>query len=97
MLDIDEISKNDFFKFYNGYVKEEKTKGRFNGGDFYNMQLYRIGNRFANLIYTAVKEGKMLYRDAYMLTGLYGDTFNRFIEKQNSKCKKNGRYCTFLL
>jgi hypothetical protein len=27
----------------------------------------------------AVKEGRLLYRDAYALTGLHGETFDRYV------------------
>ena len=35
-------------------------------------------SRFARAAVRAVKEGKLLYREAYDLTGLYGDTFDKF-------------------
>jgi len=50
------------------------AKGR-DGGDFYATSNLRIGRRFAEAVVRATREGKLLYRDAYQLTGLYGDTF----------------------
>ena len=40
----------------------------------------RIGKRFAAAITRAAKEGRLLYRDAYQLTGLSGDTFDRYVK-----------------
>ncbi len=31
-----------------------------------------------NAVIRAVKEGRLLYRDAYRLTGLHGKTFDRY-------------------
>ena len=77
-LDLDIISKNEFFNFYNEYVsKKPKTKKK-EGGDFYNTQPFRIGKRFANAIITATKEGSLLYRDAYKLTGLNANSYQEF-------------------
>jgi len=48
------------------------------GGDFYVNQNLRVGQRFASTVIRAVKEGKLLYSEAYRLTGLYGRTFERY-------------------
>jgi len=80
-LDKDKIDKKQFFGWYNNYQtelkdKKEKTTG---GGDFYLTQKKRLGLRFAGLVNQAVKESQLLYRDAYKLTGLKGDTYQTFI------------------
>ncbi|MCI0447146.1 ImmA/IrrE family metallo-endopeptidase, partial [bacterium] len=79
-LDLALIPKEDFLNFYNAYLQDERRKvtSRSEGGDFYTTQNLRVGKRFANIISQAVKEGKLLYSEAYRLTGLYGKTFVRY-------------------
>jgi len=38
----------------------------------------RLGRRFARAVVRAAKEGKILYSEAYRLTGLHGKTFSEF-------------------
>ncbi len=81
-LDLDLIARQDFFDFYSNYQKRDRTttKGR-EGGDFYAMQSLRLGRRFAESVVRAAREGKLLYRDAYRLTGLQGATFERYAKR----------------
>jgi Zn-dependent peptidase ImmA (M78 family) len=80
-LDTQKISKAQFFGWYNQYRAEiqtskEKVSG---GGDFYLTQKKRLGLRFSALVNQAVKQNQLLYRDAYKLTGLKGDTYQNFM------------------
>ena len=79
-LDLGLITKSAFFDFYNDYQEDDrrKTAGKPSGGDFYATQDVRLGRRFAHAVVRAAKEGRLLYRDAYQLTGLYGETFDRY-------------------
>jgi Zn-dependent peptidase ImmA (M78 family) len=79
-LDIGLIAKNDFLMFYRDYLTDERRKSarRSEGGDFYATQNLRVGRRFASVVVRAAKEGKILYSEAYRLTGLYGTTFDRY-------------------
>jgi Zn-dependent peptidase ImmA (M78 family) len=79
-LDLRLIDKNEFFEFYFNYLKDERRKaaGKKSGGDFYETQNLRIGQRFASAVLQAAKEGKLLYSEAYRLTGLYGSTFDSY-------------------
>jgi Zn-dependent peptidase ImmA (M78 family) len=79
-LDIGLIAKNDFLMFYRDYLTDERRKAarRSEGGDFYATQNLRVGRRFALAVVRAVKEGKILYSEAYRLTGLYGKTFDGY-------------------
>ena len=81
-LDLKLISTDTFFNFYR--VNAEEWEGNQpredDGGNFWNTQKWRIGPRFATAIVRAVKEERMLYREAYNLTGLWGDTFEKIPE-----------------
>ena len=78
-LDINLIAKEEFLQFYRHYLEDERRKKTTNqkGGDFWNNQNTRIGRRFGAAIWRAVQEGRLLYRDAYVLTGLRGKTFDK--------------------
>jgi Zn-dependent peptidase ImmA (M78 family) len=82
-LDLGKITKSDFFKLYNTYVKKlkDKKEKQSGGGDFYATQKKRLSLRFTAHINQALKEHKLLYRDAYKMTGLKGDTFQNFVNK----------------
>lgn len=78
-LDLRLITRKEFLEFYREYQKEERKTARYHkGGDFYALQTMRIGRRFAEAVVRAVREGKLFYKEAYRLTGLYGSTFERF-------------------
>jgi len=82
-VDLGLITKSEYLDFYRGYQREERvaaaSQGQ-GGGDFYANQNLRIGRRFAEVVVGAAREGKLLYRDAYQLTGLYGKTFERYAQ-----------------
>lgn len=79
-LDTKIINKNTFLEFYRDYLSDERRAAnqRSKGGDFYATQNLRIGQRFASTLIRAVKEGKVLYSEAYRLTGLHGKTFDQY-------------------
>jgi Zn-dependent peptidase ImmA (M78 family) len=79
------IQKPQFFSFYNNYTQEKNylNRKKSEGGDYYATQKSRLGLRFTALVNQAVKEGKLLYSDAYRLTGLQGNTYQQFIQRQN--------------
>lgn len=80
-LDLRLIVKEEFLAFYRDYLSSERRKAahRPDGGDFYANQNLRVGRRFASAVVRAAKEGKILYSEAYRLTGLYGKTFDRYV------------------
>lgn len=82
-LDLRLISKSDFLAFYGNYMQEFKLKkdNQGSGGNFYATAKKRVSVRFAAFVNNAVNENKLLYRDAYKLTNLKGDTYNRFINE----------------
>lgn len=81
-LDLQLITKREFHDFYQAYQEKERRVAQAQeGGDFYAIQNLRISRRFAEAIVRATKEGSLLYRDAYQLTGLYGRTFDEYVSK----------------
>lgn len=82
-LDLGYLTKADFFAFYNEYSNREflKKENQGDGGNFYATAKKRIGLTFAAHVNQAVKSGKLLYRDAYKLTSLKGDTYQTFFTK----------------
>ncbi len=79
-LDLGFVSKSDFFAFYNDYMEDSRRKAAAHtgGGDFYANLDMRLGRRFAETVVRAAAEGRVLYRDAYLLTGLNSETFDRY-------------------
>jgi len=79
-MDLGLIGKQAFLDFYHAYLADERRKaaGRPDGGDFYANQHVRVGTRFGTAVVQAVKEGRLLYSEAYALTGLHGKTFDNF-------------------
>ena len=79
-LDISLISREAFLDFYRAYQRDERRVAdrRPEGGDFYANQNLRVGQRFGSAVIRAVREGKLLYSEAYRLTGLHGRTFEHY-------------------
>ncbi|MDP2237058.1 MAG: ImmA/IrrE family metallo-endopeptidase [Bacteroidales bacterium] len=82
-LDTGKLTKRQFFAFYEEYSNREfaKKEQQSSGGDFYATTKKRLSLTFASHINNAVKSGNLLYRDAYKLTSLKGDTFQNFFSK----------------
>ena len=78
-FDMEFISQHEYSAYYDSYLdgvrKREGRERNQAGGDFYRNQNYRVGRLFFRHVANAVKENKLLYREAYRLTGLRGDTF----------------------
>lgn len=80
-LDLRLVTRSEFLDFYREYQERELRISRGQGGgDFYATQNLRLGRRFAETLVRAAREGKLLYHDAYRLTGLYGKTFQHYAE-----------------
>lgn len=82
-MDLRLISREDFFSFYNDYISEfyKRKSEQGPGGDFYATAKKRISLRFASFVNNAVKENNLLYRDAYRLTNLKGNTYDKFVNE----------------
>lgn len=85
-LDLKFISRAEFFDFYNEdqrrwqKLRLERRKDKSRGGNFYNTEGARLGHRFASALVRATREGRTTYQEAYRLTGMKSQTFQRFSE-----------------
>ncbi|MGY6562033.1 MAG: ImmA/IrrE family metallo-endopeptidase [Luteibaculaceae bacterium] len=82
-FDTGKLTRRQFFEFYEEYSNGEfaRKEQQSSGGDFYATTKKRLSLTFASHINSAVKSGNLLYRDAYKLTSLKGDTFQNFFSK----------------
>lgn len=80
-LDLKLIDLNQFLSFYNEYMTELKLRksSQSSGGDFYATAKKRVSLRFAAFVNNAVNDNMLLYRDAYRLTNMKGDTYKKFV------------------
>lgn len=86
-LDLGLINRGAFFTFLKSWgddeaeakrKQKEKQKEQESGLNFYKTQGKKIGHLFGGMVVRAAREGRILYQDAYRLTGLHGSTFDRF-------------------
>lgn len=75
---ISDTEYTDFYKKYRAIRASQTKKGP--GGAFYATAVKRIGRLFATHIYSAVRSNQISYTEAYRLTGLYGATFDKFMQ-----------------
>ena len=80
LLDARLIEKEDFFDFYAKLMDFEREKkiSSGGGGNFYNNQNLRVGKRFGAAVVRAVRSDQLTYTEAYRLTGLWGNTFEKY-------------------
>jgi Zn-dependent peptidase ImmA (M78 family) len=82
LLDINKITKTEFNSAYNTFrLSQSETPAKGNGGDFYNTSPYRISRQFFKLVYNSVKLNRMLYREAFRLTGLKPGSFDGYVKE----------------
>lgn len=75
-LDLSLISRQEFSDFYRQHT--QKSRSASSGGDFWNTQRLRVGDRFGSAVVNAAREGRLLYRDAYQLTDMKAKTFHDY-------------------
>lgn len=78
-LDEHLISGATYARYVRAYMEKEDRQARGGGGNFYLTQNLRIGVRFARRVAQAVAEGRLLFAEAYELTGLSGKTFDNYL------------------
>ena len=86
LLDLELISRDEFFRFYNAWQANElrlshKAADDEGGGNFYASQNIRIGHRFGDLLTRSVESGTTLYSEAWRLTNLKKDTFQEYAKQ----------------
>lgn len=78
-MDLRLVSRDAFFAFYEEYTeREHRRRLAAGGGDFYNNQNLRVGERFALQVILAAKGGRISFKEAYDLTGLRGGAFQEY-------------------
>lgn len=82
-LDLNYIRKDHFFEFYRRRKEEtaEAPLSRSGRGNYWNTQSIRIGSLFGTAVVQAVKEGRLLYTDAYEMTGLRASTLDSYADQ----------------
>jgi Zn-dependent peptidase ImmA (M78 family) len=95
-LDLHLISRATFFAFYEKDQQEwrnrkEEQKLKKGGPGFYMVQDVRLGRKFAYAVVRAAREGRLPYREAYRLTDLKGETFNRYADRLVERMKDERR------
>ena len=91
------VSKAQFFAFYENDQddwrrrKADERKRKKGGPNFYDVQDVRLGRRFAYAVVCAARAGRLLYRDAYGLTDIKGETFNRYADRLIQRMKNERR------
>ncbi|MCY4300035.1 MAG: ImmA/IrrE family metallo-endopeptidase [Flavobacteriaceae bacterium] len=79
------IHKDEYHDFYKSHIHVSHRIPKASGGHFWYTQLNRVGRKFGTAIGRAVLSNRMTYLEAYDLTGLYGKTFQKFINHLDFK------------
>lgn len=78
--DVGLLSNEDYRAFWIEYSQRPIAKKRSSsGGSFYQTSVKRVGRLFAIHVRNAVNSRQLNYMEAYRLTGLYGNTYQRFM------------------
>ena len=79
-LDLRFIDRERFLVYFGGCREDARRQAatKPSGGNFWATQDGRIGRRFGEAVVRATQEGRLLYRDAFVLTDLRGSAFARY-------------------
>ena len=78
MHDAGGLPGDTYWAAYRAEVEHLRALPAGSGGNFYLTLGMRLGKRFPAAVYSAAKEGRLPYREAYQLTGLSGASYDRF-------------------
>lgn len=73
------INQNQFAIFYEKYKSQQITVSNSEGGNFYATSRMRLGDLFSRAIIYQTNVKKIQYTDAYRLTGLKGNTYQKYV------------------
>jgi Zn-dependent peptidase ImmA (M78 family) len=77
--DIGLINNEKYRSFYLQYMQRMPGKKSSSGGDYYRTSVKRVGKLFAIHVRNAVNNRQLSYTEAYRLTGLHGQTYDKFM------------------
>ena len=81
-FDVNLVERSTFFQFYDDYITQEhKRSTTSKGGNFYNNQFQRVGERFMTCVAGAAMEGQIGFKEAYDLTGLGRSAFQEYAQR----------------
>lgn len=80
-LDTRRIDRGAFMAYYRTLIREHSRQTKPAFGGFWINQRWRVGRRFGTAVARAAKEDRLQYLEAYRLTELYGDAFDKIQEK----------------
>jgi Zn-dependent peptidase ImmA (M78 family) len=77
------LGDTEFFSCYRRYQDSVPSEVAQNGGggDYFRNKQYKLGNVFADAIWTAVNSDYISYRDAYALSGMKGKSFVKYFSE----------------
>lgn len=80
-LELHLMNNNEFHEFWIEYTNRPPYTRRVSssGGSFYRTSVKRVGRLFAIHVKNAVSSRQLSFTDAYRLTGLYGNTYTKFM------------------
>lgn len=74
------ISEQRYFYLYNKWNREHRVDSKVkSGGSFIPMAIKKTSRTFLAHVDNAISNNRLLYMDAYRLTGLKGDTFHKVV------------------
>lgn len=79
--DLGLIGDYEYSQFWRDYRSRPVARRISKGGDFYRTSTKRVGRLFAIHVKNAVSSRQLSYTEAYKLTGLYGNTYTRFMNR----------------
>ncbi len=85
-LDLKLINREKFFEFYKSdrqeflNLKSQRKLQKKRGGNFHATLASRLGQRFSSAVVRATREGRLNYQQTFRVTGVTGDTINRYAD-----------------
>ena len=79
------ITQDCWKKLHFGFLKELKKSNSGGGGNFAYILPNRIGHSFSRFVFNALREGNLMYTDAYHLLGIKGKTFQNAMNKAEAQ------------